>query len=107
MDLCPEYPLSLLYSYVWYSCHNVSANHSSLPLGDCTKNTYKMVIKMCLSSYAPNFGKAEGAYCLWLVRVCVGGCVSVCVCVCLSVHPLQNLLRYSFEISYMDSSKNN
>ena len=43
--------------------------------------------------YAPNFGKVEGAYCFRLVR--------------LSVHPLQNLLRYSFEISYMDSSSKN
>ena len=37
---------------------------------------------------APNFGKVEGAY-DWARP---------------SVRPLQNLLRYSFEISYMDSS---
>ena len=43
--------------------------------------------------YAPNFGKVEGAYCFRLVRPCV--------------RPLQNLLRYSFEISYMDSSSKN
>ena len=30
--------------------------------------------------------------------------VRVCVSMRPSVHPLQNLLRYSFEISYMDSS---
>ena len=41
--------------------------------------------------YAANFGKVEGAYYFGLVRACV--CPSV-----------QNLLRYSFEISYMESS---
>ena len=41
--------------------------------------------------YAPNFGKVEGAYCFGLVSPSV----------CTSIH---NLLRYSFEISHMDSS---
>ena len=45
--------------------------------------------------YAPNSGKVEGAYCFRLVRACVRPSVAC---------PLQNLLRYSFEISYMDSS---
>ena len=48
--------------------------------------------------YAPNFGKAEGAYCFGLVRS------SILPSVCAS---LQNLLRYSFEISHMDSSSKN
>ena len=39
---------------------------------------------------APNFEKAEGACCFRLVPA--------------SVRPLQNWLRYSFEISYVDSS---
>ena len=43
--------------------------------------------------YAPKFGKVEGAYCFQLNRVCV--------------RQLQNLLRYCFEISYMDSSSKN
>ena len=50
-----------------------------------------------IPSYAPNFGKVEGAYCFHLVRAYVRA----------SVRPLQNLLRYSFEISYMDSSSKN
>ena len=33
--------------------------------------------------------------------------LSVRPCMRPSVHPLQNLLRYSFEISYMDSSLKN
>ena len=41
--------------------------------------------------YAPNFGKVEGAYCFRLVRLSLRASV-------------QKLLRYSFEVSYMDSS---
>ena len=44
--------------------------------------------------YAPNFGKVEGAYCFRLVRVSVRASVT-------------KLLRYSIEISYMDSSSKN
>ena len=44
-------------------------------------------IHIKLPHYAPNFGKVEGAYCFRLVCVCVG--------------PLQNKLRYSFEIAYI------
>ena len=51
-----------------------------------------------LSFYAPNFGKVEGANCFRLVRP------SVFVSMRPSVRPLQNLLRYGFEISYMESS---
>ena len=45
--------------------------------------------------YAPNFGKVERHIAFRL---------SVRACVHPSVHPLQNLLRYSFEISYTDFS---
>ena len=44
--------------------------------------------------YAPNFGKVEG-------HIALGSSARP------TVRPLQNLLRYSFEISSMDSSSKN
>ena len=52
---------------------------------------HSVLVTMGIVFYAPNFGKVEEAYyCFGLVHVSV-----------------QNLLRYSFEISYMDSSSKN
>ena len=48
-----------------------------------------------LRFYASSFGKVEGACCFRFVRAYARPSVRVSV---------QNLLRYSFEISYMDSS---
>ena len=65
-------------------------HHSSL----CKK---KFTSNVSSAHYAPNFGKVEGegGYCFELV--------------CPFFHPsahafVQNLIRYSYEISYMDSS---
>ena len=54
---------------------------------------------LVLVSNAPNFGKVEKSYCFGLVRLSVRPSL---------IASFQDLLRYSFEISYMDfSSKNN
>ena len=65
-------------------------------------------LRLSQQFYAPDFGKSEGAYNFRIVRPSIrpSDRASVRPCVHPSVCPLQNLLhvRYSFEISYMDSS---